>query len=52
MDFVVGLLKTTRYHHSTWVIVDKIIKSANFIHVKSNYKAEYYARLYIDEIVR
>ena len=52
MDFVVGLPKTRRKHDSIWVIVDRMTKSAPFISVKSTYRAEDYARLYIDEIVR
>ena len=52
MDFVVVLSRTRRQHDSIWVILDKLTKSANFIPVKSSYKTEDYARLYIDEIVR
>ena len=33
------------------VIVDSLTKSAHFIHVKSTYTAEDYARIYIKEIV-
>ena len=51
-DFVVGLPRTRRQHDSIWVIVDRMTKSSNFIPVKSTYRAEDYARLYIDEIVR
>ena len=52
MDFVVGLPRTRRQHDSIWVIVDRLTKSAHFIPVKSTYRVEDYARLYIDEIVR
>ena len=52
MDFVVGLPKTRRKHDSIWVIVDRMTKSSHFICVKSTYRAEDYAKLYIDEIVR
>ena len=52
MDFMVSLLRTRRLHDSIWVIVDRLTKSTHFIHVKSTYRAEDYARLYIDEIVR
>ena len=52
MDFVVFLLKTRRQHDSIWVIVDRMTKSSHFIPVKSTYRAEDYARLYIYEIVR
>ena len=52
IDFLVGFPRTRRKHDSTWVIVNRLTKSAHFIPVKSTYKAENYARLYIDEIVR
>ena len=52
MDIVVCLPRTKKLHVSIWVIVDRITKSANFIHVKSTYRIEDYAKLYIDEIVR
>ena len=50
MDFVVGIRRTRKQHDSIWVIVDRLNKSAHFISVKSTYRAEDYARLYIDEI--
>ena len=49
---MVDLPMSRRQHDSIWVIVDKMTKSAPFISVKSTYRAEDYARLYIDEIVR
>ena len=52
MDFVAGLLRTKRKNDSIWVIVDILTKFVQFIPVKSTYRAEDYARLYIDEIVR
>ena len=52
MDFVVYLLKTKRQYDSIWVIVDWMTKSVHFIRVKPTYRAEDYAELYIDEIVR
>ena len=51
MDFVVGLPRTPKQNDSIWVIVDKLTKSTYFIHVKSTYTAEYYARIYINDIV-
>ena len=50
MDFMVGLPKARRQHDSIWVILDRMTNSAHFILVKSTYRAEDYARLYIDEI--
>ena len=52
MDFFVFIPKTIKVHDSIWVIFDRITKSAHFIPMKSIYKAEDYAKLYIDEIVR
>ena len=52
MDFLVCLTRSRRQHDFIWVIVDRMTKSAHFIPVKSTYKVEDYARLYIDEIVR
>ena len=51
MDFVVGLPWTRKPNYSIWVIVDRFTKSAHLIPVKSTYAAEYYARIYINEIV-
>ena len=52
IDFVVCIPRTRRYHDSIWVILDMIVMSAHFIHVKSTYMTEDYVRLYIDKIVR
>ena len=52
MDFVVGMPKTRKLHNSIWVIIDRMTKSAHFNPMKFTYKAEDYATLYIDEIVR
>ena len=52
MDFLVGLPNTKRHFKSIWVIMDRMTKSSHFIIMKSTYRAEHHARLYIDEIVR
>ena len=52
MDFVFGMPRIGRLHQSIGVIVDKMNRSAHFIHVKSTYQGEDYAKPYIDEIVR
>ena len=52
IDFVVSLTKISRQHDSIWVIVNRLTKFSYFIPMKSIYKDEDHARLYIDEIVR
>ncbi|WMV41038.1 hypothetical protein MTR67_034423 [Solanum verrucosum] len=39
-----------RKHDSVWVIVDRIMKSAQFIHVDVSYSAEDYENLYLREM--
>jgi len=39
MDLVGELPRTQRGHDSIWMIVDRLIKYANFLLVKSTYKA-------------
>ena len=51
MDFVVGLPRTQRSYDSTWVVLDRLTKSARFIPVKSTYSVKDYARIFIDEIL-
>ena len=52
MDFVVGLQVTERKHDSVWVVVDRLIKSAHFLPVRTDYSLDKLAELYIKEIVR
>ena len=52
MDFVLGLYRTRKLRDSFWVIVDRMTKSTHFIHVKSTYWTDDFAKMYIDEIVR
>jgi hypothetical protein len=40
MDFIVGLPLSSHKFDSIWVIVDRFTKSAHFISVHTNYKAE------------
>jgi len=51
MDFVVGLPRTQRKFDVVWVIVDRLTKSAHFIHVEVTYSLEWLAEIYICEIV-
>jgi hypothetical protein len=52
MDFIVGLPNTSRHHDSIWVIVDRLTKTTHFLPVHTTHRAEKYADLYIDQIVR
>ncbi|WVZ58149.1 hypothetical protein U9M48_008451 [Paspalum notatum var. saurae] len=46
-----GLPRTQKGYDSIWVIVDRFTKSAQFIPVKTTYRAKQYAELYISRIV-
>ena len=35
-----------------WVIVDRMTNSAHFLPIKTTYLVEYYAKLYLQELVR
>jgi hypothetical protein len=52
MDFIFGLLLTTRRHDSIFVVVDTLTKSAYFILVSTTYQAPDIVRVFIREIVR
>jgi hypothetical protein len=51
MDFIVRLPPTVKNHDSIWVIVDRLTKSAHFIHVRADYRPTDYAELYFNQIV-
>jgi len=51
MDFIVGLPRTSNGYDSIWVIVDRLTKSAHFIPVKTTYKGDKLAELYMSRIV-
>jgi hypothetical protein len=51
MDFIVGLLKTSKGFDSILVIVDHLTKQAHFMPVRTDYLAIRYAKLYIDHIM-
>jgi hypothetical protein len=51
MDFIVGLPLSACKFDSIWVIIDRFIKSAHFIPVHTNYRAEMYVELYITHIL-
>jgi hypothetical protein len=52
MDFIMGLPTTQKGHDSIWVIVDRLTKTAHFLHVKTDYRPSQYAAKYIAEIMR
>jgi hypothetical protein len=52
MGFIVGLPNTSRHHDSIWVIVDRLAKTVHFLPVHTTHRAEKYAEIYIDQIVR
>jgi hypothetical protein len=52
MDFIMGLPLTSRKKDSIWVIMDRLIKTAQFIIVHTTYSVQQYAELYMDHIVR
>jgi transposase InsO family protein len=51
MDFKVGLPRTRASYDSTWVVVDRLTKSAHFITVKNSYSSAVLAQLYMSQIV-
>ena len=52
MDFVMGLLRTTKRHNAIWVIVDRLTKSAHFLPVRQEDPLDKLGRMYMNEIVR
>ncbi|TYH28576.1 hypothetical protein ES288_A02G154100v1 [Gossypium darwinii] len=52
MDFVLGLPLSPRKKDAIWVVVDRLMKSAYFIPVQSDYSLNKLAELYISDIVR
>ncbi|GKC24738.1 putative reverse transcriptase domain-containing protein [Tanacetum coccineum] len=51
MDFVTKLPRTSNGHDTIWVIVDRLTKSTQFLHMREDYKMDKLARLYWNEIV-
>jgi transposase InsO family protein len=51
MDFIVGLPTTQSGYDSSWVILDRFLKAAHFISVKTMYKGAKLAELYIARIL-
>jgi hypothetical protein len=51
MDFNMGLPLSARKFDFIWMIVDRFTKSAHFLLVHTNYRADKYAELYIARIL-
>ncbi|GKA91780.1 putative reverse transcriptase domain-containing protein, partial [Tanacetum coccineum] len=51
MDFVTKVPRTSNWHDTIWVIVDRLTKSAHFLPMREDYKMDSLARLYLNEIV-
>nr|GFB96094.1 putative reverse transcriptase domain-containing protein [Tanacetum cinerariifolium] len=52
MDFVIGLPWTQRRHDAIWVVVDRLTKSAHFLHICKDYSVSKLAKTFQQEIVR
>ena len=52
MDFITGFPMTWRKHDSIMVVVDKLKNTTHFIPVKSTYKADAIANIFMEEIFR
>jgi hypothetical protein len=50
-DFIVGLPRTQSGYDSIWVIMDRLIKVAHFIPVKTTYSGSQLAELYMSRIL-
>jgi hypothetical protein len=51
MDFLVVFPLTLRRHESSFVVVDTVMKSAHFIHLRMMSQAPDIARVFISEVV-
>ena len=50
MDLIMGLLNRKKQNDSIFVVVEKLLKVAHFIPVKSTYKAIYIVDIFLKEI--
>jgi hypothetical protein len=51
MDFITKLPRTPAGFDAVWVVVDRLMKSANFLPIKETDKMEKLTRTYLKEIV-
>lgn len=52
IDFVTDLPQSAKGHNGIWVIVDRLTKSAHFLPVKMNSTLNYFAKLYVEWVIR
>ena len=52
MDFIIGLLRTSKKHDSIIIVVDRLSEETHFIPVKTTYSASDVAQVFIREIMR
>ena len=52
MDFITGFPMTTRHHDSIMVVMDRLTKAPHFIPVKSTYKSNDIAWIFMKNIFR
>ena len=52
MDFIIGFPMAMRQHDSIMVVVDKLKKESHFILVKSTYKTDAIAKIFMKDIFR
>ena len=50
MDFIIGLPRTNKQHDSSMVVVDKLMKAAHFIPLKTTHKATNVVDIYMREV--
>jgi hypothetical protein len=51
MNFILELLKAPTREDSIWIVVDRLKKSAHFIHIKVKDLMDKLSRLYVQNIV-
>ena len=51
MDFITGLPRTRSGYDTIWVVVDRLIKVAHFIPVKTTYTSARLAKIYMTRII-
>ena len=52
MDFVTGLLNTSKGYNAFWAVVGRLTKTSHFIPIRDDFSLDQLARLYIKEVIR